>query len=119
MDFTAPTGTDIYATGDGVIEFVGRKQGYGNTIIIDHGFGYKTLYAHMHKFAVKKGKRILRGEVIGSVGNTGKSTGPHLHYEVIYKDVKVDPLNYYFLDLSPEEYDQMIQLAANAGQVMD
>ena len=119
MDFTAPTGTDIYATGDGVIEFVGWKQGYGNTVIINHGFGYKTLYAHMHKFAVKQKKKVVRGEIIGSVGNTGKSTGPHLHYEVEYKDKNVDPLNYYFLDLSPEEYDQMIQLAGNAGQVMD
>ena len=119
MDFTAPTGTDIYATGDGVIEFVGWKQGYGNTVIINHGFGYKTLYAHMHKFIVKQGKKVMRGEVIGSVGNTGKSTGPHLHYEVEYKNKNVDPLNYYFLDLSPEEYDHMIQLAANAGNVMD
>ena len=119
MDFTAPTGTDIYATGNGVVEFVGWKQGYGNTVIIDHGFEYKTLYAHMHKFKVQKGQKLTRAEIIGSVGNTGKSTGPHLHYEVIYKDKHVDPLNYYFLDLSPEEYDRMIQLAANAGQVMD
>ena len=119
MDFTAPTGTDIYATGNGVVEFVGWKQGYGNTVIINHGFEYKTLYAHMHKLKVKKGQKLTRAERICSVGNTGKSTGPHLHYEVEYKGKNVDPLNYYFLDLSPEEYDRMIQLAANAGQVMD
>ena len=119
IDFTAPTGTDIYATGNGVVEFVGWKQGYGNTVIIDHGFEYKTLYAHMHKIHVKKGQTLTRAEIIGLVGNTGKSTGPHLHYEVLYKENRVDPLNYFFLDLSPEEYDQMIQLAANAGQVMD
>ena len=119
MDFTAPTGTDIYATGNGVVEFVGWKQGYGNTVIIDHGFEYKTLYAHMHKIKVKKGQKLTRAEIIGTVGNTGKSTGPHLHYEVEYKGKNVDPLNYYFLDLSPEEYDRMIQLATNAGNVMD
>jgi murein DD-endopeptidase MepM/ murein hydrolase activator NlpD len=119
MDFTAPTGTDIYTTGNGVVEFVGWKQGYGNTVIVDHGFDYKTLYAHMHTFAVKKGQILTRAEIIGTVGSTGKSTGPHLHYEVIYKNQKVDPLNYYFLDLSPEEYDTMIQLATNAGNVMD
>ena len=82
-------------------------------------FDYKTLYAHMHTFAVKKGQILTRAEIIGTVGSTGKSTGPHLHYEVIYKNQKVDPLNYYFLDLSPEEYDTMIQLATNAGNVID
>ncbi len=119
MDFTAPTGTDIYATGNGVIEFVGWKQGYGNTVIIDHGFGYKTLYAHMHTFAIKEGRKVSRGEIIGGVGNTGKSTGPHLHYEVHVKGRVVNPVNYYFMDLSADDYDRMIQMAENHGNVLD
>ena len=119
MDFTAPIGTDIFATGNGVVTFAGWKQGYGNTIIIDHGFGYETLYAHLKKIKVRERQKISRADIIGSVGNTGKSTGPHLHYEVIFKGQHVDPLNFYFLDLSPEEYDKMIQLAQNAGQVLD
>lgn len=119
MDFTAPIGTDIYATGDGVVVFAGWKQGYGQTVVIDHGFDYQTLYGHMNNISVRQNQKVSRAEVIGSVGNTGKSTGPHLHYEVIFKGHKVDPLNYYFLDLSPEEYDAMIRLAQNAGQTMD
>lgn len=119
MDFSAPVGTDIFATGGGTVSYAGWKQGYGNTVIIDHGFGYETLYAHMHKIEVRQRQKVSRADVIGQVGNTGKSTGPHLHYEVIYKGKHVDPLNFYFLDLSPEEYDQMIRLAQNAGQVMD
>lgn len=119
MDFSAPVGTEIFATGNGVVEFAGWKQGYGNTVMIDHGFGYKTLYGHMHKIYVRNNQKVSRADVIGEVGNTGKSTGPHLHYEVKFRDKNVDPLNYYFLDLSPEEYDRMIRLAQNAGQVMD
>lgn len=119
MDFSAPVGTDIFATGDGMVTYAGWKQGYGNTVVIDHGFGYETLYGHMHKIDVRVNQKVTRAEVIGHVGNTGKSTGPHLHYEVIYRGNHVDPLNFYFLDLSPEEYDQMIHLAQNAGQVMD
>lgn len=119
MDFSAPVGTDIFATGAGKVVFAGWKQGYGNTVIIDHGFDYQTVYAHMYKIKVRTGQKVTRAEVIGLVGNSGKSTGPHLHYEVRYKDHAVDPLNYYFLDLSPEEYDEMIRLAQNAGQVMD
>lgn len=119
MDFTAPIGTDIYATGNGTVTFAGWKQGYGNTIIIDHGFGYETLYAHLKNIKVRERQKINRTDIIGTVGNTGKSTGPHLHYEVFFKGQHVDPLNYYFLDLSPEEYDKMIQLAQNAGQVLD
>jgi murein DD-endopeptidase MepM/ murein hydrolase activator NlpD len=119
MDFTAPIGTDVYATGDGTVIYSGWMQGYGNTIEIDHGFGYRTLYGHLNKVIARKGKKVKRGDIVGLVGNTGKSTGPHLHYEVIFKDKNVDPKNYYFLDLSPEEYDRMIQLARNAGQVLD
>ena len=119
MDFAASTGTEIYATGDGIVIFSGWKQGYGNTIIIDHGFGYKTLYGHNDKNNVRVGQKVVRGEIIGLVGNTGKSVGPHLHYEVHLYDKPDNPAKYYFLDLSPEEYDQMIQIAENRGQVMD
>jgi murein DD-endopeptidase MepM/ murein hydrolase activator NlpD len=119
MDFTAPTGTDIYTTGNGVVEFVGWKQGYGNTVILDHGFGYETLYAHLYKSLVRKGQKVRRSDIIALVGNTGKSTGPHLHYEVRLNGRPVDPRNYYFYDLSPEEYDQMIQLSNNFGHMLD
>lgn len=119
MDFTAPTGTDIYATGNATVTFVGWKQGYGNCVILSHGFNYETLYAHLHKAIVRQGQKVKRGDVIALVGNTGKSTGPHLHYEVHYKGRAVDPRNFYFQDLSPEEYDRMVQLSSNAGQMLD
>lgn len=119
MDFTAPTGTDVFATGNGRVVSAGWEQGYGNSIKIDHGFGYETFYAHLSAIYVTVGRQVVRGEVIGAVGNTGKSTGPHLHYEVHQKGVPVNPQNFYFLDLTPEEYDRMIQLSANAGQMLD
>jgi murein DD-endopeptidase MepM/ murein hydrolase activator NlpD len=119
MDFTAPTGTEIFATGNARVEFTGWKQGYGNTVILDHGYGYKTLYAHLYKSLVRKGQKVRRSDIIALVGNTGKSTGPHLHYEVRLNGKPVDPRNYYFYDLSPEEYDQMIQLSNNFGQMLD
>ena len=119
MDFTAPTGTEIFATGNAKVEFAGWKQGYGNTVILDHGYGYKTLYAHLYKILVRQGQRVRRSDVIALVGNTGKSTGPHLHYEVRLNGRAVDPRNYYFNDLSPEEYDQMIQLSNNFGEMLD
>ena len=119
MDFSADTGTPIFATGNGKVVYAGWKRGYGNTIDIDHGYDYLTRYAHLSKIEVRKGNVVKRGEEIGLVGNTGKSTGPHLHYEVRLKDRPMNPVNYYFLDLSPEEYDQMVQLSSNQGQVMD
>lgn len=119
MDFSAKVGTEIYATGNGVVTFAGWKQGYGNCLTIDHGFGYKTLYGHMQKFKARVGQKVKRGEVIGFVGNTGKSTGAHLHYEVIVRGKNDNPAKYYFMDLTPEEYDRMIQIAENHGQVMD
>ncbi len=119
MDFSASPGTDVYATGNGVVEKAGWETGYGNTIVIDHGFGYKTLYAHLRSINVKRGVKVVRGEVIGGVGSTGKSTGPHLHYEVHLKGKVVNPVNYYFMDLSAEDYDKMIQIAANHGKVYD
>ena len=119
MDFTAPTGTEVFATGNAKVSFVGWKQWYGNTFILDHGFGYQTLYAHLYKALVRKGQKVRRSDIIALVGNTGKSTGPHLHYEVRLNGRPVDPRNYYFYDLSPEEYDQMIQLSNNFGQMLD
>lgn len=119
MDFTAPTGTEVFATGNATVKFTGWKQGYGNTVILDHGFGYETLYAHLYKSLVRKGQKVRRSDVIALVGNTGKSTGPHLHYEVHFNNKPVDPRNYYFQDLEPEEYDQMIQLSNNFGQMLD
>ncbi|NDW18521.1 M23 family peptidase [Dysgonomonas sp. 216] len=119
MDFAAKTGTDIYATGNGTVIYADWKQGYGKCIIVDHGFGYQTLYAHMDEYKAKVGQKVIRGEKIGEVGNTGKSTGSHLHYEVHVKGQPDNPAKYYFMDLSPEEYDQMLRLAANHGQVMD
>ncbi len=121
MDFTAPTGTEVYATADGSISRVERsRRGYGNRIIIDHGYGYRTMYAHMNDFNnAWKGKKVKRGDVIGYVGNTGLSTAPHLHYEVHLNGKKVNPVNYYFEDLTAEEYDRMIVLSMRAGQSFD
>ncbi|WP_029906005.1 M23 family metallopeptidase [Prevotella sp. 10(H)] len=119
MDFSANIGTPVYVTGDGVVTLADWKQGYGKCITIDHGFGYETLYAHLNDYKVRVGQRVTRGEQIGEVGNTGKSTGPHLHYEVHVRGVPDNPAKYYFMDLSPEEYDKMLQIAANHGQVMD
>ncbi|MCC8144083.1 MAG: M23 family metallopeptidase [Tannerellaceae bacterium] len=119
MDFSAKVGTEVYATGDGVITFAAWKQGYGNCVMIDHGYGYQTLYGHLSKFRARVGQKVTRGQVIGLVGNTGKSTGAHLHYEVLVRGRYDNPAKYYFMDLTPEEYDRMIQIAENHGQVMD
>ena len=119
MDFSAPIGTDVFATGNAKVVFTGWKQGYGNTVELDHGFGYTTVYAHLYKIIVRKGQNVKRGDVIALVGNTGKSTGPHLHYEVRYQDKPLDPRNFYFYDLTPEQYDQMIQLSNNFGHMLD
>ena len=119
MDFSAPTGTEIMATGKGKIIFSGWKQGFGKTIIVDHGFGYQTLYAHLFKPVARPGQKVNRGDVIGLVGNTGMSVGSHLHYEVHYHGTPVDPRNYYYIDLTPEDYDKMIQLSNNFGQAFD
>ena len=119
MDFSAPQGTDVYVTGNGTVTKAGWETGYGKTVEIDHGFGYMTRYAHLHEIGVRVGQKVVRGEVIGKVGSTGKSTGPHLHYEVHVKGQVVNPVNYYFMDLSAEDYEKMIQLAANHGKVFD
>ena len=120
MDFSAERGTEIYATGNGKVVHVERsRRGYGNNIVIDHGYGYKTLYAHMQGFEVRRGQEVKRGQVIGYVGNTGTSVAPHLHYEVIKDGEKVNPVNFYFNDLSPEEYEQMIEFASSQTQSFD
>lgn len=119
MDFSSNIGTPVYVTGDGTVTLADWKQGYGKCIIVDHGYGYETLYAHLNDYKVRAGQKVTRGEQIGEVGNTGKSTGPHLHYEVHVKGQPDNPAKYYFMDLSPEEYDKMLQIAANHGQVMD
>ena len=120
MDFSAKTGTPIYATGDGKIFKVSKtRKGYGNYVIIDHGYGYKTLYAHMSKFIVKKGQSVKRGETIGFVGNTGTSVAPHLHYEVHKNGRKIDPVNFYYNDLNAEEYEKMRIISSQSNQSFD
>lgn len=119
MDFTAPIGTKIFATGNGTVTYASWKQGYGNCVIINHGYGYETLYAHMSAIKVRVGQKVKRKDVIGLIGNTGKSTGPHLHYEVHVKGKPVNPINYYYLDLSPSDYDKMLQMTENSAQVFD
>lgn len=119
MDFSSPTGTPVYATGDGTVTHGSWKSQYGNMIEIDHGYNYTTRYAHLSQILVKPGQKVKRGDLIGKVGNTGKSTGSHLHYEVRFRGQPQNPVNYYFYDLTPEEYDRMIIEAENAGHVMD
>ncbi len=120
MDFTANVGTEIHATGNGVVSKVESDgRGYGNNVVINHGYGYETLYAHMSKFKVRPGQKVSRGDLIGFVGNSGTSTGPHLHYEVRKNNNPVNPVNYYFNDLSPEEYEKMLEISSRAGQAFD
>jgi len=120
LDFTAPTGSKIHSAGEGVVEKMEFSTGgYGNHVIINHGFGYKTHYAHMSEFKTRVGKKVKRGEVIGLVGSTGKSTAPHLHYEVIKNGHKIDPMNYFFNDLSPEQYQEMLEKSQQSGASLD
>ena len=120
MDFSAKTGTPIYATGDGTIHKVRRsRKGYGNHVVINHGYGYKTLYAHMSKYIVKKGQLVKRGEVIGYVGSTGTSVAPHLHYEVHKDGRKINPVNFYYNDLNPDEYEKMLEISSQNNQSFD
>ncbi len=120
MDFTAPSGTEIYATGNGTISMVkSARRELGNHIVIDHGFGYQTVYAHLSSFNVKVGQKVRRGDVIGFVGSTGLSTAPHLHYEVLVNGSYVDPAMYYFNDLTPAEYDRMLEISSKSGQTFD
>ncbi len=120
MDFTANIGTPIYATGDGIVKDVQSiGGGFGRFVIIDHGFGYETLYGHMSGFNVKKGDKVKRGSVIGLVGNSGTSTGPHVHYEVHKNGEPVNPQYYYFKDLNAQEYEKMVKISSNIGQTFD
>ena len=120
QDFTAPTGTQIFATGNGTVFSVEKKRfGFGFHVIVDHGYGYKTIYAHMSRINVRKGEKINRGDVMGLVGNTGSSTAPHLHYEVVKNGVKIDPVNYYYQDLSPNQFQQIIDLSDQPIQSFD
>jgi murein DD-endopeptidase MepM/ murein hydrolase activator NlpD len=120
MDFTSPRGTPVYATGNGkVVRADNRASGFGHHVRIDHGFGYETLYAHLSKYNVRKGQKVKRGDLIGFVGSTGRSQAPHLHYEVHYNEEPVDPINFYYGDLSPEEFNEMLQTASQEGQSLD
>lgn len=120
MDFSAPEGTEVFATGDGEVVKVKRLyNGYGRHVIIRHGFGYETLYAHMSKSLVRKGDKVKRGQVIGLVGSTGTSTSPHLHYEVHKNGVKVNPAHYYFNDLTPAQYEAMLEASEVENQSLD
>jgi len=120
MDFAAKIGTPIYATGDGKISKVKTsRRGYGNYVVIDHGYGYNTLYAHMQKYTVRKGQQVKRGDIIGYIGNTGTSVSPHLHYEVHKDGIKIDPINFYYNDLTPEEYEKMLEISSQNNQSFD
>jgi murein DD-endopeptidase MepM/ murein hydrolase activator NlpD len=120
LDFTAASGTPIYATADGVVRDAGfNTGGYGNRVLINHGFGYETTYSHMYKVKARVGERVKRGEVIGYIGNTGKSTGPHLHYEVHRNGIAVDPIYYFYNDLTPAQFDRILKLAAASNQSFD
>lgn len=120
LDFSAETGTPVYATGDGIIEIAGSQgDGYGNKVVIKHGFGYETLYAHNSKILVRTGQKVKRGQTIALVGSTGKSTGPHCHYEVWKNGTKINPVNYFFNDLTPELYDQMLKIVEQNNQSFD
>lgn len=120
LDFTAETGTNVYATGNGVIKELERKRwGYGNSIIIDHGFGYVSRYAHLSAFDVEEGDTVVRGQIIGKVGSTGKSTAPHLHYEIEKNGKKIDPIHFFHSDISEDEYERLLDMANNANQSFD
>ncbi len=120
LDFSAPQGTPIYATANGVVRLAGNSgNGFGNHVIINHGYGYETLYGHMFKVKVQNGTRIKRGEVIGWVGNTGKSTGPHCHYEVHKNGRPLDPVYFFYNDLTPEQFNRLLKMAASSNQSFD
>ncbi len=120
LDFTADEGTNVYSTGNGIVKDLEQNAwGYGNCVLIDHGFGYVSRYAHLSAFKVKKGDKITRGQLIGLVGSTGKSTAPHLHYEIEKNGVKIDPIHFFHSDITPEEYERLLELAKNANQTFD
>jgi murein DD-endopeptidase MepM/ murein hydrolase activator NlpD len=120
MDFTAPRGTPVYATGNGIVKRADRRSsGYGRHVRINHGFGYISLYAHLYKYVVKRGQKVKRGDLIGFVGSTGRSQAPHLHYEIIKDGKRVNPLNFYYGNLSPEEFAELLKVAGQENQSLD
>ena len=119
IDLAAPTGTKIYATGDGVVTSAKFERGYGKAIVINHGYQYQSMYAHCSEILVHQGQKVKRGEVIGLVGNTGVSTGSHLHYEIIKGGQKVNPVNYFLNDLSPSEFEEIRQISIQPNQSFD
>lgn len=120
MDFSAPKGTPIYATGNGkVIRADNRASGFGKHVRIDHGFGYTTIYAHMTEYNVRRGQKVKRGDIIGFVGSTGRSQAPHLHYEVWKDRVRINPINFYYGNLSPEEFQILLRSASQENQSLD
>jgi murein DD-endopeptidase MepM/ murein hydrolase activator NlpD len=119
IDFTAPQGTPIYATGNGTVSLAENGNGYGNHVIVYHGFGYSSLYAHMSRIKARHGQKVKRGELIGYVGSTGTSTAPHVHYEVMKGANKINPINYFFNDLTEEEYQAIRDIASREGQSFD
>ena len=120
MDFSAPRGTPVFATGDGVVRRAdNRSSGYGNHIRIDHGFGYTSLYAHLYKYNVRVGQQVKRGDLIGFVGSTGRSEAPHLHYEIFKDGERINPINFYYGNLSPEEFNLVLEKAQQENQSMD
>ncbi len=119
LDFTAPIGTPIYATGDGVVQRANFSKSYGNVIYLNHGYGYKTRYAHLSKFNITKDQRVKRGDIIGYVGNTGLSQAAHLHYEVLYKDNQINPIDFFHQDLSVEEYEKLLNITNDDAPSLD
>lgn len=120
MDFTAKRGTPVYATGNGIVKRAdNRSSGYGRHIRIDHGFGYVSLYAHLTKYNVRRGQKVKRGDIIGYVGNTGRSAGPHLHYEILKDKKKINPLNFYYGNLSPKEFEALLNQSKQENQSLD
>ena len=120
MDFTAPRGTPVYASGDGVVERAdNRSSGYGKHIRIDHGYGYVSLYGHLYKYNVRPGQEVKRGDLIGFVGSTGRSMAPHLHYEIFKDDERINPINFYYGHLSPEEYNEILEQSQQENQSLD
>ncbi|MBT6236542.1 MAG: M23 family metallopeptidase [Bacteroidetes bacterium] len=120
LDFSAPTGTKVYATGDAVVKRVkNRRWGYGKHIVLDHGYGYATLYGHLSRTNVRVGQKVKRGQLIGLVGSTGKSTGPHLHYEVHKNGSAVNPVGYFYNDLTSDQYEEILKLSSNPNQSFD
>lgn len=119
IDFSTNLNAEIYATGDGVVDIDKTQWGYGNMVTIDHGYGYKSMYAHLNRFAVRKGQKVKRGQLIGYAGTTGKSTGIHLHYELRKDDVPIDPIHFFFNDLTPEQYEQILKQSTLPTKTMD